>query len=124
MNETETEQKETKPIKQQIREPNYIYELALVDKQLFKSQQNGFQLGFSVGFHILQKLRQEYGNPRVMNVMADLVKNLTNQTFISAYIDLDIEVLDFFWFNSSELTQEWYKLVVERINLLLASKSN
>lgn len=117
MNETEQKIVSEKP-KQEIREPNYIYELSLLDKRVFRNQENGFQLGFGVGFHILQKMRQEYGNPRMMNVMADLVKNLTNQTFLDGYIKSDLELLDFFWFNSSELTQEWYKLVVERLYLL------
>jgi len=113
---------ETNKPKQEIREPNYIYELSILDKEVFKSQQNGFQLGFGVGFHILQKMRQEYGNPRIMDVMADLVKNLVNQTFLDGYIESDLELLDFFWFNTNELTQEWYKLVVERLHLLTDKK--
>lgn len=104
--------------KQQIREPNYMYELSLIDKELVKLKQNGFQIGFSVGFHIFQKMRYEHGTPRLMEVMANIVSFLTNTKFITAFVENDIEVLDFYWFNCNDLTQEFYKLVVDRINLL------
>lgn len=111
---------EIKPeIKQQIRPENYLHTLSDMDKGMFDIEpDNAFILGFGTGFHIFQSMRAEHGNPKMMDVLGNIIGILTNTQFMEAYDKCDLELLDGYWFNFADLTRTFFENIVERLHLL------